>query len=115
MFAPLDDATLFPLQSEESRATLKRLREHPHAPIYNWRTGDRLTAQSLANVRAYAANLNARRAGYRHNQLPPWLVDLVRYCRAEVPFHRTRADWTDDFFALPPLTRELIRTRPWEL
>jgi phenylacetate-CoA ligase len=115
MFCPLDDDTLFPLQTDATRATLKRLREHPHAPIYNWRTGERLTAVGLENVREYARRLNAGPRGHRPGELPPWLVEFVRYCRREVPFHRTRADWTDDFFALPPMTRETIRRRPWDL
>jgi phenylacetate-CoA ligase len=113
MYAPLSDDRLFPLMTDASRRLLKRLREHPHAPRYNWRTGERLTAAGLANVGAYAEKVQSDRKGWRFGELPPWLVEFIRACRRDVPFHRQRGDWCDDFFALPPIDRESLRLHPW--
>lgn len=115
MFGPLDDHALFPLLTDGARATLKRLREHPHAPIYNWRTGERLNEAALARVRAYGQQLKTAERGWRPGEPPPWVIDFAQFCRREVPYHRRRPDWSDNFSQLPPMTREVIRTRPWDL
>jgi phenylacetate-CoA ligase len=106
------DQDLFPLLSDAGRRVLRRLREHPAAPRYNYRTGERLTAAGLAAVRAYAGRLGTGRVGWRPGGLPPWLPPFVAFCRREVPFHRRR-DWPDDFFALPTTEREHLRREPW--
>src|SRR4051812_13660118 len=113
MYAPLSDDRLFPLMTDASRRLLKRLREHPHAPRYNWRTGERLTATGLANVRAYGQRQQTDRVGWRFAQVPAWLPEFVQMCRRDVPFHRQRADWSDDFFALSTIERESLRLYPW--
>jgi phenylacetate-CoA ligase len=113
MYAPLADDLLFPLMTDASRRLLKRLREHPHAPRYNWRTGERLTADGLENVLAYARRQQMERAGWRFGQVPAWLPAFVQMCRRDVPFHRQRADWSDDFFSLPRIDRESLRLYPW--
>jgi phenylacetate-CoA ligase len=113
MYAPLADDRLFPLMTDASQRLLKRLREHPHAPRYNWRTGDRLTATGLANVRDYAQRLKTDRTGWRFKQFPAWLPEFIQSCRRDVPYHRQRVDWTDDFFALPTIDRQSLRLYPW--
>jgi phenylacetate-CoA ligase len=113
MDEPLTDAQRFPLLSEAGRDRLRRLREHPHAPRYNYPAGERLTAAGLTHVRAYADRLRTDRTGWRPGELPPWLPPFVAFCRREVPFHRNRRDWSDDFFALPPIDRAHLRRAPW--
>src|SRR4029077_4722518 len=97
---PLTDAQRFPLLTEAGKEMLRRLREHPHGPAFNTRAGDRLTEAGLANVRRYPERGRTQRAGWRPGELPPWLRELMAFCRREVPFHRRRLDWTDDFFNL---------------
>jgi phenylacetate-CoA ligase len=113
MDEPLTDEQRFPLLDDAGRRRLRRLREHPHAPRYNYHGGERLTAAGLANVRAYAERLRTERAAWQSGELPPWVKRLMEFCRQEVPFHRRRADWSDDFFALPPTGRESLRREPW--
>ncbi|MCI0460242.1 MAG: AMP-binding protein [Gemmataceae bacterium] len=113
MDEPLTDAQRFPLLDETGQRLLRRLQEHPHAPKYNYRVGERLSSDGLAAVRSYAEGLRTRRTGWRFGGLPPWLPPFVEFCRREVPFHRRRADWSEDFFALPPIGRQELRRQPW--
>ncbi|OAI48262.1 hypothetical protein AYO44_07470 [Planctomycetaceae bacterium SCGC AG-212-F19] len=109
----LTDEERFPLLDDSGRRMLRRLLEHPHGPAYNNHAGDRLSAEGLANVRRYAERLHTGRSGWRHGELPPWLVELMTFCRREVPFHRRRLDWSDNFFSLPSTAREDLRREPW--
>lgn len=109
----LTERRRFPLLTDAGREMLRRLREHPHGPRFNYDCGERLDAAGLANVRDYAARLTTGRVGWRFREVPGWLDEFVRNCRDGVPFYRDRADWSDDFFALPPTTRDDIRRQPW--
>lgn len=88
----LTDSELFPLLDEAGAGMLRRLREHPHAPRYNWNTGERLDAAALARVREFAAQLETAQCSWAPGKLPDWLPEFVRHCRADVPFYRSRAD-----------------------
>jgi phenylacetate-CoA ligase len=110
----LSDADLFPLLDETGAANLRRLREHPYAPRYNWRTGERLDAAGLANVRAYAQKVRSSRTPWQAGALPPWVMPFVQQCRRDVPFYRGRETWSDeDFTSLPLTRRDHIRRTPW--
>src|SRR5262249_50220386 len=102
MDQPLTDRERFRLLNDAGRRMLQRLLEHPHAPRYNYRPGEPLTADGLASIRAYNERLHTERTGWRWGELPPWVPPFVAFCRRDVPFHRDRADWAGDFFALPP-------------
>ena len=108
----LSDEQLFPLLDEAGRETLRKLREHPHAPRYNWRTGERLDQAGLARVRAFADELGRPRVS--EGRMPDWVPDFVRRCRDEVPYYRHLEQWSDRFEDLPVLRREAIRKRPWD-
>jgi phenylacetate-CoA ligase len=111
---PFTDAERFPLLTDAGRRMLQRLREHPHAPVYNYRCGERLTAPALARVRAYAAALGTGRVGWRFGEVPEWVGEFVARCRREVPFYRDHlAGRGDDFFALPLTERGHLRRLPW--
>src|SRR5262245_49517582 len=110
--APTDEQR-FPLLNPTGRRMLRRLREHPHRPRYNFQTGDRLTEDALARVRAYAARLRTDRVGWRPGGLPPWVPPFVAFCRREVPFYRRQLDWPDEFAGLPTTNREDLRREPW--
>lgn len=113
MTEPLTDSVRFPLLTEAGRQMLHRLREHPHAPKYNYHGGERLTADALQRVREYGRRLRSERTGWKENKPPGWLAEFVAFCRRDVPFHRRRADWSDDFFSIPSLDRESLRLEPW--
>jgi phenylacetate-CoA ligase len=114
MDEPFTDAERFPLLTDAGRRMLQRLREHPHAPNYNYRVGERLTAPALARVRAYADRLRAGRRGWAFGEVPAWVGELVARCRREAPFYRDHlAGHGDDFFALPTTRREHLRRSAW--
>jgi phenylacetate-CoA ligase len=114
MDGPLTDTDRFPLLTDAGRRLLTRLREHPHAPRWNFRCGERLTAAGLEGVRAYAGALRTGRGGWRPGGLPAWVPDHVERCRRDVPFYRRRlADASEDFFALPRTERADLRREPW--
>ena len=85
-----EDADRYPTLSADGAAMLRLLKEHPNAPIYRNQSGNRLTREDLARVRAHAAEVE-------HGLHPPsteWLASFVERCRAEVPFYRSYPGWT---------------------
>jgi phenylacetate-CoA ligase len=110
----LTDEQRFPLITPAGIELLRRLEQHPHAPRYNYRVGDRLTAEYLDDLRRFAGELRLQRSGWRHGELPDWLVRYVEFCLREAPFYRRYAEQAEDFFRLPTLDRESIRRAPWE-
>jgi phenylacetate-CoA ligase len=111
---PLTDTERFPLLTESGRRLLTELREHPHAPRWNFRCGERLDADGLEDVRSYARALLSPRSGWSPGKVPGWVTDHVERCRQEVPFYRQRlAGAGTDFFALPRTQREHLRRQPW--
>jgi phenylacetate-CoA ligase len=80
------DAARFPLLSEHGRAMLRFLREHPSAPIFRDASGNRLTAEDLASVRAFDREVaTSPPVG---PGLPAWVPDFVRDCLRRVPHYR---------------------------
>jgi phenylacetate-CoA ligase len=113
MDRPLTDEQRFPLLTEEGRRMLRWLQEHPRAPRYNHRCGDRLDAAALQRVRDYAAALDTAKRGWTREAPPDWLPEFTRFCLAEVPFYRRRGGDPDEFAALPTATREDLVREPW--
>lgn len=109
---PLDDAAMFPLLTEASRGLLTRLREHPFAPRWTHRCGERLTAGALARVRGYAEALKANRNSPPRAQ-PPWLGEFLDHCRRDVPFYRERLPSGGSLETMPATLREDLRTGYW--
>ena len=103
----LSDAERFPLLDAGGRAMLDRLRQHPHAPRYNWQTGERLDAAGLSDVEAFAALAADEPATWKVGDEPPWVADFRRDCRDRVPFYRGRDP-------LAVTTRDDVRRRPWD-
>ncbi len=104
----LADAQLFPLLDEAGGRMLRRLRHHPHAPRYNHQIGERLSAQGLANIHAFARDFLERPVRWNSQHPPASQPDFVTRIRHEVPFYR-RAAYAADFSALPILHRDDLR------
>ena len=84
------DAERFPTLTEAGARMLRRLREHPAAPVFRNRSGNRLTPDDLAALRAFeAATLDAP-IGWTPGQVPDWVASFVRDCHAHVPAFRDR-------------------------
>lgn len=82
-----DDLERYPTLSEHGRAMLHRLREHPCAPIYRNTSGNRLTAEDVARVRAFEREVEAS-AVCATDGTPSWLPDLLVRCYETVPYYR---------------------------
>lgn len=107
--APLTEAERFPLLNDRSRAMLRRLQQHAHAPRWTYLCGERLTAAGLADVQAFAAQQRTERLGWKHGQTPAWVADFVERCRRDVPFYRKRLDRGPP----PTCSRDDLRREPW--
>ncbi len=106
---PLTEADRFPLLTDRSRAMLRRLQQHAHAPRWTYQCGDRLDAAGLADVEAFAALQRSQRRGWRFGETPAWVPDFIDRCRREVPFYRERLASGQ----LPTCNREDLRREPW--
>lgn len=109
----LSDDERFPLISEERRGLLRRLRQHPRAPIWNFASGDRLDAAGLAALRAWEARLRAGPEPWGPGGRPGWLDGWAEETRAKVPFYRSRAPAGADFARLPTFRRADLAAAPW--
>jgi phenylacetate-CoA ligase len=84
----LTDDERWPLLTGDGRAMLERLRQHPHAPLYNHACGDRLTQASVDRLRSYRDTLRAGHHGWTSTQEPPWVGDLIERAYSTVPRYR---------------------------
>lgn len=112
MWSDLTDEQRHPLLDEQGAQLLNRLREHPNAPRFNWRIGDRLTREGLESVRAYEEELGADHIGWRAGELPEWLGEFVARCYARVPFYRKYGDVPANFTDIPTMTRADLARAP---
>ena len=89
---PNDEVTerdRFPLLDDRRRRMLDRLRQHPHAPAFNYHCGEKLTAEGLQRVRDFASGIKLVPAQSAARP-PDWLFDHVRHCWSDVPYFRER-------------------------
>ena len=110
---PLTEDERYPLLPPASRQLLQWLREHPHAPRFNHHCGDRLSADGLARVRAFEAELSAAPRGWRHGEIPPWLEAFAARCFRDVPFYRRYGAQPASFFDIPTSQRADLSAEPW--
>jgi phenylacetate-CoA ligase len=101
----LTDAERYPTLTEHGQRMLDRLRQHPHAPLYRNRAGNRLTAEDLARVRAFEAEGAGATIEGRPGARPRWLADFVAQCYRDVPFYRALGTAPGEFGNVPPISR----------
>ncbi len=82
------DEQRLPLLTPQGRALLEQLREHPAAPRFSARSGNRLTAPSLEKVRAFAADCAGPGPAWPPGGQPEWVRPFARQCVSDVPFYR---------------------------
>ena len=110
---PLTEQQRFPLLTDAGREMLRRLKQHPHGPRFNYPCGERLTASGLEQVREYADQLASQRTGWRHGEVPGWVNNFIERCQRDVPIYRDRIYRSGEFFDLPTIDRSDIRREPW--
>ena len=97
------DAERFPTLTEHGARMLEFLREHPSAPVFRNRSGNRLTHEEVAAAKAFEAEVASAPPSWTPGARPAWLEEFVAHCRAEVPFHRRRGAM--EFADLPTISR----------
>lgn len=107
------DAERFPLLTPHGRALLERLREHPAAPRFTARSGNRLTEESLRRVRAFAGECSGPPPAWQPGVPPPWLRAHLEECVRDVPFYRRHGDPPDRWEDLPTFGRVELSREPW--
>lgn len=112
-FEMAEEKQYFPNMSAHGRKMLKWLREHPHAPRYTAKSGNKLTDEGLRRVRAFEAELRASPAGWKPDTVPDWLDDFVKMCYRDVPFYRRRSARPSDFLSIAPTTRDDLARQIW--
>jgi len=93
------DADRYPTLSPAGRALLDFMREHPHAPIYRNRSGNRLTAEDLEQLAAHERALGPPPGA---GPPPDWVAALLDRAFATVPHYR----------ALGPAPKRLVDVAP---
>jgi phenylacetate-CoA ligase len=114
---PVDHAIRTPLLTPQGEEMLRRLREHPHAPRFNYTTGDRLHPEDLDDMGQFRQQLHGER---RPGSLepPPGIVQRIAALRERVPFLRSRIpagiDLMQQWTSLPTSSRQDLALTPWE-
>lgn len=101
-----------PLLDDAGRERLEALRQHRHAPKFNYRAGERLDAAALQRVRAFASSLAKAPFSMPREARNAFAGRAVR----DVPIYRRLAvGWhpEDGFEALPTVSRAELAHEPW--
>ena len=99
------DAERYPGLSAAGEALLKRMREHPAAPIYRNTSGHRLLPEELPALQAFADSVRDAVVDPRADLAQHWLRDYVHQAMTEVPHYRRYGSVPDRLTDLPPINR----------
>src|SRR5437763_12664244 len=108
----LTDAERYPWLDDDSRRLLAWLHEHPAAPRFNHRCGDRLTAAGLERVRQFEAQVETTPPAWGPEPPPAWLSQFVAFCFREVPFYRQYGAAPRRMADVPPCARADLSREP---
>ncbi|MBN1672009.1 MAG: AMP-binding protein [Kiritimatiellae bacterium] len=112
---PAERRSRNPLMTAVGYKLFNRIRQHPHAPRWNYVVGDRVTAEDLAAVEAFRERQQSHPPRLAPEP-PPALVEWVRRMRERSAAFRARVpdgfDIERDWAAIPTMCREDIAVRP---
>jgi phenylacetate-CoA ligase len=100
-----DDAERFPTLTEAGARMLRRLREHPAAPIFRNRSGNRLTVADLEAVQRFEDEVRDVAVEWVPGRVPDWVRGVVAECYAHVPAFRARGTPPPRFEDIPSTRR----------
>lgn len=109
----LSDQQRYPLHTEQSRAFLRQLREHPNAPLFTGECGDRLDASGVAQVSAFDRLVQQHPATWRFGEVPAWAQTTAIQCYSDVPFWRELGHLPQHFADIPPISRTQLSQAIW--
>src|SRR5260221_1497461 len=113
MTGALTEIERYPWVNEDSRRLLEWMHEHPAAPRFNHRCGDRLTVAGLQRVLQFEEEVSAGEPGWRPGQPPPWLAEYVAMCFRDVPFYRRYGAAPGRWEDVPACSRADLSREPW--
>lgn len=93
---------------------LDTLREHPHAPSFNFASSDMLNHQRLSSVRAFEGEV-ASSIFWAPGAYPNWMADFLARVFATVPLYERSGAPPADLVALPTTSRADLAERPEKL
>lgn len=99
------DAERYPTLTEDGRRMLQRLREHPHAPLFRNQSGNRLTREDVATVRAFEREVADAIVPDQREESAPWLTEYLARVYREVPFYRAMGGAPRRLTDVPPVGR----------
>lgn len=113
MYPELTEEQRFPILSPEGRKLLYRMRQHPHAPLWNWPNGEQLDAVGLEKVFDFQKRLFSQ-PRFESLDPPDWLDSFVQNCLSQVPFYRQRSPHGTRFEHIPTFRRADLAPRVWD-
>src|ERR1700759_3205348 len=102
----------FPSLTEDGRRLLKWMQEHPSAPKFNHRCGDRMDAAGRERVRAFELQVRAEKPQWSHREVPAWLEQSLPQWFAHVPLYRAYGT-PRSFLDIPTVRRSDLCRTPW--
>ncbi|ADK80255.1 phenylacetate--CoA ligase family protein [Sediminispirochaeta smaragdinae] len=101
----LDDSERFP--GLEDLRWVYYLRQHPKAPLYNFKSGDRLDSDGVERLHGYKRTL--RKLGGTSSL--SFIRAFYKEARSDVPAYR---NYPADFNDAPSMNRDDLRKAPWD-
>lgn len=78
----------YPNITNAGKEMLKKMREHPSAPLYRNESGNRLTKKDLDEVIAYDEYIQNESIKWKPNHEPVWAKPFINKLVQEVPFYK---------------------------
>ncbi|KAF1694715.1 AMP-binding protein [Pseudoxanthomonas daejeonensis] len=104
MTAEPSDAERYPTLTDAGAAMLRRMREHPAAPIFRNTSGNRLLGPEVDELSRYERDLADARFEWAPSRQPEWLMASVAKTFAQVPYYRAQA-MPESFTDIAPVDR----------
>lgn len=105
LYPVLDDSERFP--ALEDLHWIQYLRQHPKAPLYNFKSGDRISQTDINELVLYKERLKNRSVLTSIEYIRDFYDQVID----DVPRYR---NYPKDFFKAPSLSREKLRKAPWD-
>jgi phenylacetate-CoA ligase len=99
------DAERYPTLSDAGRALLLRMAEHPAAPIYRNRSGNRLLAEDLDGLAEFERETLTAMIDGRAGRPPAWVAPFLVDTYRRVPFFRARGTAPRSLADVPTTSR----------